>query len=282
MLLILPPGPPPSLSPPPEPAATAAAAPPPPPPPPPPQPQPSPPPPTTKTGTKDYNTSVMSQIEGSDFEDSSSSFEPSSDTMSEESDVDDPEPRRKRRKKISYTRSKNTTNHLLPSFIWSHISHHSVNFIEYLKKSATATIIFNLWLVDLFVKLIKEHNIALFKPNKDECDLCLSYKLHNVSDDDYNAHQLKKERARQEKSVDKKEAEEVAQRHVLITFIVCYERIPNLTGEQSDGITVFRIPPMTSLMLHRCRTGAINLWRWWQSPSVNLIGSCIGRELADE
>ncbi|KAJ4443719.1 hypothetical protein ANN_05394 [Periplaneta americana] len=60
------------------------------------------------------------------------------------------------------------------------------------------------------------------------------------------------------------------------------ERIPNLTGEQSDGITVFRIPPMTSLMLHWCRTGAINLWRWWQSPSVNLIGSCIGRELADE
>ncbi|KAJ4426139.1 hypothetical protein ANN_26948 [Periplaneta americana] len=39
------------------------------------------------------------------------------------------------------------------------------------------------------------------------------------------------------------------------------ERIQNLTGEQSDGITVFRIPPMTSLMLHRCRTGAINLQR---------------------
>ncbi|KAJ4441269.1 hypothetical protein ANN_11123 [Periplaneta americana] len=37
------------------------------------------------------------------------------------------------------------------------------------------------------------------------------------------------------------------------------ERIPNLTGEQSYGITVFRIPPMTSLMLHRCRTGAIKL-----------------------
>ncbi|KAJ4445702.1 hypothetical protein ANN_12387 [Periplaneta americana] len=63
------------------------------------------------------------------------------------------------------------------------------------------------------------------------------------------------------------------------------QRIPNLTGEQSDGITVFRIPPMTSLMLHRCRTGAINLQRWWQSPSAaisDLIGSCIERELADE
>ncbi|KAJ4432915.1 hypothetical protein ANN_15172 [Periplaneta americana] len=46
------------------------------------------------------------------------------------------------------------------------------------------------------------------------------------------------------------------------------ERIPNLTGEQSDGITVFRIPPMTSLMLHRCRTGAINL----QRPAASQAG----------
>ncbi|KAJ4441374.1 hypothetical protein ANN_11229 [Periplaneta americana] len=51
------------------------------------------------------------------------------------------------------------------------------------------------------------------------------------------------------------------------------ERIPNLTGEQSDGITVFRIPPMTSLMLHRGRTGAINLQRWWQSPSAAISES---------
>ncbi|KAJ4427910.1 hypothetical protein ANN_23919 [Periplaneta americana] len=54
---------------------------------------------------------------------------------------------------------------------------------------------------------------------------------------------------------------------------IFYERIPNLTGEQSDGITVFRIPPMTSLMLHRCRTGAINLQRWWQSPSAAISES---------
>ncbi|KAJ4452231.1 hypothetical protein ANN_03749 [Periplaneta americana] len=51
------------------------------------------------------------------------------------------------------------------------------------------------------------------------------------------------------------------------------ERIPNLAGEQSDGITVFRIPPMTSLMLHRCHTGAINLQRWWQSPSAAISES---------
>ncbi|KAJ4445155.1 hypothetical protein ANN_06956 [Periplaneta americana] len=37
------------------------------------------------------------------------------------------------------------------------------------------------------------------------------------------------------------------------------ERIPNLRAEQSDGITVFRISTMTSLMLHRCRTDSISL-----------------------
>ncbi|KAJ4451014.1 hypothetical protein ANN_02450 [Periplaneta americana] len=42
------------------------------------------------------------------------------------------------------------------------------------------------------------------------------------------------------------------------------ERIPNLSAEQFDGITVFRISPMASLMLHRCRTGALSLERWWQ------------------
>ncbi|KAJ4432190.1 hypothetical protein ANN_20806 [Periplaneta americana] len=46
-----------------------------------------------------------------------------------------------------------------------------------------------------------------------------------------------------------------------------YERIPNLSPEQSDGITVFRISTMTSLMLHWCRTGSISLQRWWQYPS---------------
>ncbi|KAJ4435038.1 hypothetical protein ANN_23611 [Periplaneta americana] len=36
-----------------------------------------------------------------------------------------------------------------------------------------------------------------------------------------------------------------------------YERIPNLSAEQSGGITVFRISTMMSLILHRCRTAAM-------------------------
>ncbi|KAJ4442806.1 hypothetical protein ANN_04399 [Periplaneta americana] len=46
-----------------------------------------------------------------------------------------------------------------------------------------------------------------------------------------------------------------------------------MSAEQSDDITVFRIPTMTSLMLHRCRTGSISLQRWWQSSSVAISES---------
>ncbi|KAJ4437439.1 hypothetical protein ANN_17583 [Periplaneta americana] len=66
---------------------------------------------------------------------------------------------------------------------------------------------------------------------------------------------------------------------LLKTFMCNIERIPSLSAEQSDGITVFRISIMTSLMLHRfapvpsaCRGGG----SLHQPPSVNLIGSCIG------
>ncbi|KAJ4437909.1 hypothetical protein ANN_13848 [Periplaneta americana] len=44
-------------------------------------------------------------------------------------------------------------------------------------------------------------------------------------------------------------------------------------SEQPNGITVFRISPMAKLMLHRCRTGAISLQRWWQSPPAAISES---------
>ncbi|KAJ4436167.1 hypothetical protein ANN_18797 [Periplaneta americana] len=46
------------------------------------------------------------------------------------------------------------------------------------------------------------------------------------------------------------------------------ERISNLSAEQSNGITVFRISTMTSLVLHWCRSGPISLEKWWQYPSA--------------
>ncbi|KAJ4432155.1 hypothetical protein ANN_20771 [Periplaneta americana] len=62
-------------------------------------------------------------------------------------------------------------------------------------------------------------------------------------------------------------------RYITVYRTILIERIPNLSAEQSDGITVFRISTMMSLMLHRCRTRAISLQRWWQSPSAAISES---------
>ena len=47
-------------------------------------------------------------------------------------------------------------------------------------------------------------NLGLFKPKKDECDLCIGHNVGNVSDEAYAEHLLNKEEARAEKKKDKK------------------------------------------------------------------------------
>ncbi|KAJ4449900.1 hypothetical protein ANN_01306 [Periplaneta americana] len=54
---------------------------------------------------------------------------------------------------------------------------------------------------------------------------------------------------------------------------ISIESIPNLSAEQSDDITAFRISTMMSLMLHWCRTGSISLQTWWQPPSAAISES---------
>ncbi|KAL3273019.1 hypothetical protein HHI36_014475 [Cryptolaemus montrouzieri] len=52
----------------------------------------------------------------------------------------------------------------------------------------------------------KKMNIAIHRPKKDQCDLCCSHKVGKLSDEEYNAHIIRKEKARQEKSKDEENA----------------------------------------------------------------------------
>ncbi|KAJ4435151.1 hypothetical protein ANN_23727 [Periplaneta americana] len=52
-------------------------------------------------------------------------------------------------------------------------------------------------------------------------------------------------------------------------------RRTHCSAEQSDGITVFRISPMESLMLHRCRTGAISLQSVAQTTTYTVAMTAI-------
>ncbi|CAH1098426.1 unnamed protein product [Psylliodes chrysocephalus] len=56
-----------------------------------------------------------------------------------------------------------------------------------------------------FNDAFKMRNMALFRPKKDECEKCASYKVETVTEEDYQLHMVRKKEARLEKDKDKKE-----------------------------------------------------------------------------
>ncbi|XP_074031390.1 uncharacterized protein [Leptinotarsa decemlineata] len=59
-----------------------------------------------------------------------------------------------------------------------------------------------------FLKVFDELNIGIFKPRKDQCDLCCAFKMKHLDEITYNAHIIAKDQAREDKSLDKKRSEE--------------------------------------------------------------------------
>lgn len=57
-----------------------------------------------------------------------------------------------------------------------------------------------------FVQELDRQNIALFRPKKDQCDLCMAYHHDHIEEADYQAHQRKKTEAREQKAKDKEMA----------------------------------------------------------------------------
>ncbi|CAH1995533.1 unnamed protein product [Acanthoscelides obtectus] len=59
-----------------------------------------------------------------------------------------------------------------------------------------------------FYNQFNDSNLSLYQPKKDQCDVCVSYRVGNISNEKYTEHIKKKDRARLEKETDKKLAEE--------------------------------------------------------------------------
>lgn len=51
-----------------------------------------------------------------------------------------------------------------------------------------------------FLSVLSHNNISIHKPRKDQCDVCSSYQLKNVSQEDYDTHIKKKDEARHAKN----------------------------------------------------------------------------------
>lgn len=53
------------------------------------------------------------------------------------------------------------------------------------------------------MKYVKETNIGIFSPLKDQCDLCVEYQAGNLDHDKWEKHRYDKDRAQQENIKDK-------------------------------------------------------------------------------
>ncbi|CAG9837589.1 unnamed protein product [Diabrotica balteata] len=60
-----------------------------------------------------------------------------------------------------------------------------------------------------FSKTFDEKNFALFRPKKDECEKCVSYRVGQLSEEEFKSHVQRKVEAREEKEKDKKEKQNV-------------------------------------------------------------------------
>lgn len=59
----------------------------------------------------------------------------------------------------------------------------------------------------VFSEMFENLNLTIFRPKKDQCDTCISFKLKHISDEEYKAHQDSKEKARIAKDSDKELAQ---------------------------------------------------------------------------
>ena len=63
-----------------------------------------------------------------------------------------------------------------------------------------------LWVLrQVLLKEMKMQNTAIYKPKKDQCNVCLGHKYGTVSKQDFREHEKRKEESRQEKKNDKRE-----------------------------------------------------------------------------
>ncbi|KAK3731892.1 hypothetical protein RRG08_043227 [Elysia crispata] len=71
----------------------------------------------------------------------------------------------------------------------------------------------------VFVDEFDAGNFAIFRPRKDQCDLCVSYAEGNVSEATYTLHRLRKDMAQKAKEDDKKRASESGDGCILFKLV---------------------------------------------------------------
>lgn len=88
-------------------------------------------------------------------------------------------------------------------------------YAEYVKQCANEVVPIKPLSTYTFYRLAENQNLAFQIPKKDRCDTCVAHDAGLINEIDYNEHVRLKERARQEKTLDKEKA--IAGTHFVVT-----------------------------------------------------------------
>lgn len=125
-----------------------------------------------------------------------------------------------------------------------------------------------------FCCVFEELKLSIFKPRKDECDTCYAYKTKQISENEYNIHIAKKDRARSEKVKNKDEAVQ----NLVYTFTMDTQAVklcPALNVSASYYKTKLQIHNFTvyNLQSHQCTN---YLWNETEGDlSASVFTTCI-------
>ena len=121
----------------------------------------------------------------------------------------------------------------------------------------------------IFSSVFENMNLSLYSPKKDQCDICVMHKLGHLSDVDYQAHQLKKEEARAEKTRDKDDASRDITKLVFTMDLQAVLLAPKLKASASFYKTKLAVHNFT---LYNLATKSSTCYVWHEGEG-GLVGS---------
>lgn len=120
-----------------------------------------------------------------------------------------------------------------------------------------------------FYETFHELNLALYRPRKDQCDLCCSHEVGQVTDAEYQLHIERKDRARAEKEKDKQNAITDKNCYIFTMDLQAVKQCPVIPASALYFKTKLTVHNFTvyNLATHQCSN------YWWHEGEGDLSAS---------
>jgi hypothetical protein len=128
-------------------------------------------------------------------------------------------------------------------------------------------------------RIFDQMNLSLFKPKKDQCDVCVGYETKNVNEEEYTNHIRRKDVARAEKEKDKKRALESDTVKVLTMDVQSVLLSPKIEASAMYYKTKLSCHNFT---LYDMKTKDVKCYFWHEGEgglTANSFSSCLNNHI---